>query len=344
MKKNLISVVMSVFNGANFLREAIISVLNQTYSDFEFIIIDDGSSDDSSEIIQSFNDSRIHFFCNPCNLGLAKSLNRGIELSSGEFIARMDCDDVCIPDRFEIQVEFLKSHDDIGICGSSIYMLQNDSKRRIQVYLDKYLLSFMLLFHNTMAHPSVMMKKVVLNDFHLRYDENMKAAQDYDFWARCAEVTNLANCPEPLLYFRVHGNNTIDRLPGIQEKAAASVRRRLLGQLGIMPSSSEAEIHEMLSSFFLGEKFFLTKGAIRRIEEWLKKILDSNERLARYPRIQFRHLLADIFNSVCCQYPSMGLPLLKIYYHSSLTNYLNNPLTNKIRAFYRCVRSMFFPR
>jgi glycosyltransferase involved in cell wall biosynthesis len=123
-----ISVVMSVYNGEKYLRQAIESILQQTYTDFEFIIIDDGSTDSSREIIQSYDDKRIRLVINEQNIGLTKSLNKGIRLAKGEFIARMDADDISLPQRFEKQVAYLDSHPEVGVLGTYANIIDHRGK------------------------------------------------------------------------------------------------------------------------------------------------------------------------------------------------------------------------
>ena len=120
MKKLKISVVMAVFNGGMYLRDSIQSILDQSLTNFEFIIIDDKSVDDSAKIITSFSDPRIRHIRNQTNLGLAASLNKGIKLAKGEYIARMDADDISLPNRLEIQANYLDFHPDISVVGSYV--------------------------------------------------------------------------------------------------------------------------------------------------------------------------------------------------------------------------------
>ena len=119
-----VTLLMSVFNGQSYLKEAIESILNQTFEDFEFLIINDASKDNSLRIIQSFDDSRIKLVHNSDNIGLTKSLNKGIDLAKGEFIARMDCDDISLPERLSMQVSFMDKNPDIGILSSANNFVQ----------------------------------------------------------------------------------------------------------------------------------------------------------------------------------------------------------------------------
>ena len=129
----LVTVLMPVYNGEKYLKEAIESILNQTFKDFEFLIINDGSTDNSVKIIQSFNDLRIRLIHNESNIGLIKTLNKGLKLSNGKYIARMDCDDVSLPKRLSVQINFMEKHPEIGVCGSWVKIIGLEQK-----FINKY--------------------------------------------------------------------------------------------------------------------------------------------------------------------------------------------------------------
>ena len=203
----LISVIMSNFNTEEkYLRPAIESVLNQTYENFEFIIIDDGSTNDSVSVIKSYNDSRIKLLINEENIGLTKSLNVALGVSRGEFIARMDADDICLPTRFERQVAFLRKNDSVIVCGTAAEIV-SDQKRHISnriSYLDiperdEY--SIRLMFGNdpNIIHISAMFNNIKLHKFGITYNENYRYAQDYRMWVSCCEVADFANINEVLM-------------------------------------------------------------------------------------------------------------------------------------------------
>lgn len=205
----LISVVMSVYNGQKFLAEAIESILKQTYTNFEFIIIDDGSTDNSLDIVWEFAaaDERIRVVVNETNLGLAKSLNKGIALASGKYIARMDADDISMPERFEKQVAFLDENDDIGLVGTNkinLDQITGQEKKYLKIPEGHLEILWTLLFTPPFIHPSVMIRRSFLLENNLRYSEELQAAQDYDLWMRSLSYTKGANLSEFLLIYRVH--------------------------------------------------------------------------------------------------------------------------------------------
>jgi len=190
---------MSVYNGEKYLREAIESILNQTFDDFEFLIVDDGSTDKTLEILREYakKDSRIKVIVNQGNIGLTKSLNKAIREAKGEYIARQDADDVSMPERLEKQIEFLERNLEIGMVGTFYYEISGEGRiiRRKVMPKDNKELRRTLIRYNPFFHGSVMIKREVFSKVGL-YNENFKRAQDYELWFRIANSYKLANVPE----------------------------------------------------------------------------------------------------------------------------------------------------
>jgi radical SAM superfamily enzyme YgiQ (UPF0313 family) len=206
-KSPKVSVIMSVYNGERFLRESIDSILNQTFRDFEFIIINDGSTDRTGEILDSYSDERIKIF-NQSNQGLTKSLNKALRLARGEYIARQDADDISEPNRLEVQVAYLESHPDIGLVGSFAKVIneQGDFTGNELIVPDFSEEIFELLpSRNCLLHGSVMFKRDII-DLVGNYNENFPYAQDYEFWIRISQKFKVANIPKYLYRFRIHHN------------------------------------------------------------------------------------------------------------------------------------------
>ncbi len=220
-----ISVVMSVFNSSKYLERAILSILNQTYKNFEFIIIDDGSVDNSLQIINRFSklDSRIVVIKQE-NKGLAHSLNIGIEISRGKYIARMDADDISFPDRLALQYKHMESNLDIGVLGTGAYMIDEDDRRikRFKLFNSKIFISTKdqklkseLIYGSCFIHPSIILRKSILNNLKYVYDSNLRVSEDFDLWCRLSEYVKFENLAIILLEYRVHTksmtmSNTID--------------------------------------------------------------------------------------------------------------------------------------
>lgn len=208
-----VSVVMSVYNGAEYLSEAIDSILAQTFPDFELIIIDDASSDDSQAIINGYTDKRIRLLINESNLGLPASLNKGIRYAQGKYIVRMDSDDISLPDRIEKQVRFMDAHPDIAASSGNYYMIDsfgNISKNifgRIRSHkMNEKMLQRYALIPSPLVHPAAIIRKEVF-DKGVAYNEKYKAAQDYDLWLNIWEKYKLGNIKDIILKYRVHSKS-----------------------------------------------------------------------------------------------------------------------------------------
>lgn len=216
MNLSMISVIMGVYNGERFLRESIDSVLNQTYSNFEFLICNDCSSDSSVDILEEYAalDSRIKIIHNKNNMGLAASLNRCIDMAQGEFLARMDCDDRCASNRFETQIEFLNCHKDVSVVGSNVYYMDDKGEVYGQSALDTGYISFFdAVKYNPLVHPTVMMRTEAVKSVN-RYTVNAltSRAEDFDLWCKmCEKGYRLCSLQEPLLYYREDMSNIVRR-------------------------------------------------------------------------------------------------------------------------------------
>lgn len=196
-----VSVIIPVYNGARYLRYALESILEQTYRDFEIVVINDGSTDESESVVRSYNDPRINLHTQQ-NIGLTRTLNRLIELANGAYLARMDQDDWSHPERLQIQVEFLQNHTEVKMCGSWIQAI--DVKNNL-VYSHKYpvtnhAIHEEMLLSNPFAHGSIMVRKGPDVYYRTEYDD----AEDMDHWARLCETHVVANLPHFLYHWRVN--------------------------------------------------------------------------------------------------------------------------------------------
>ena len=202
--KPTISVIMAVYNGEKYLRPAIESILGQTFSDFEFIIINDGSTDRTLEIIDSYHDERIVYLENERNMGLSATFNKGISVARGEYIACMDADDLSLKRRFAIQLAYLKNHTDVDILGTSIIMIDEEGRKRRTHHRPKSHLGlkWASLFSTPLYHPTVIAKAEILK--HHPYNEDLHNSEDYELWSRLLFTTStrFASLSEPLLLYR----------------------------------------------------------------------------------------------------------------------------------------------
>jgi len=178
-----VSVLMPVYNAGIYLSEAIESILNQSFQDFEFLIINDGSTDNSENTILSYQDNRIRYICNEQNIKLIATLNKGIELCKGDYIVRMDADDISLPQRIEKQVAYLDAHPDIGLCGSWFENFGEHVPTQIVKYLpDDTSIRIRHLYQTHIAHPTAVLRSSVLKLNHLNFDKAFIHGEDYHFW------------------------------------------------------------------------------------------------------------------------------------------------------------------
>lgn len=205
--EKLVTVFMPVYNTEKYLKESIDSILNQTYKNFELLIIDDGSTDSSIDIINSYDDDRIKLFRNEKNMGLPYTRNKGLELSKGEYIAFMDSDDISKGDRLEIQVKFLDNHKDFQVVSSSCESLINNkiSKPSKKIMNTEYIeINNRLIFYCCINNPTVMIRKNFFIKNNIRYKEECFVAEDYDFWVECImNGGKIATLSKPNLIYRV---------------------------------------------------------------------------------------------------------------------------------------------
>lgn len=187
---------MSVFNNEKYIQESIESILSQTFKDFEFVIVSDGSTDKTGEILDGFNDFRIKIIKNKKNIGLTKSLNKALKIAKGEYVARQDADDVSSPERFRKQVEFLNNNSEIKVLGTFAYGINNTGKilRKEMAPVSWVTVKKNLIKNNSFIHPSVMIKKDILDKVGL-YNEEFETTQDYELWFRILKVAKGANLP-----------------------------------------------------------------------------------------------------------------------------------------------------
>ncbi len=209
----LVSIIMAVYNGEKYIDKAIKSILNQTLKDFEFIIIEDGSTDNSLKIIKQFaqKDNRLKLIKNNKNIGLTRSLNQAIKHSNGEFIARQDVDDFSLPNRLKIQIQFLKKNPDYAFCGCNGIQQQN-KKNEIISFFDMEEIRENLIAENCFAHPSVVIKKSFLTKYGY-FDERFFYGQDFELWCRLIYKFNLKakNFKENLLIMNIPENRFLVR-------------------------------------------------------------------------------------------------------------------------------------
>jgi len=241
-----ISVILPVYNAATYLREALDSVLQQTYADFELLVYDDGSVDDSRQILDSYTDPRIIRHYSDENQGLIKVLNTSLSHARGKYLARMDADDICLPDRFEKQIAFLNQHSEYGICGTQLKLIHNGQE--IKRPCDDNALRWWFFKGSPLAHPSVMIRASVIHQNQLRFDETAYVAEDFDLWWRLAFYCKMYNLDEALLLYRIHPDQESSAKASIQAQSHAISLKKLMQFIGLNDRALTTEFIEHLLS------------------------------------------------------------------------------------------------
>lgn len=254
-----ITVLMPVYNAAAYVGQAIESILSQSFHDFEFIIINDGSTDGSEQVILSYSDPRIRYINNDGNKGLIYTLNRGMAMAQGDYIARMDADDISQPQRLEKQLAEFKKDPELVICGSFIKTFgRSESYIDYMAATNAQILSAIFIAC-PFAHPSVMLKKQALLKLDEVYRSDYKHAEDYDLWSRLVFTGHSKNIPEFLLHYREHDQQVSTVYQDIKYRTVEKIQLNLLHRLGLEPTAEEKAFH---LNFF--------KGISRQSPEYLE--------------------------------------------------------------------------
>lgn len=292
MKPN-VSVVMPVFNGEAFVKEALESILNQSFKQFEIVVINDGSTDKTQEIVTRLasKDARIRLINHPKNSGLIPCLNEGLELAQGNYIARMDADDIAHPIRLQRQFEFLESNPQVIVCGSYIRLFGEKSGIKTYPLVNDELKSS-LLFFSPLAHPSVMYKKTVIKP--IGYQAGFEFAEDFRLWSRLIDKGEFAVVPQTLLSYRTNENQISQTKRQLQMKHSRSVAQYLLEKLPLKLSKNELELH-MLTMF---PEDMTTKN-LEEITKWFSKISAANDERRLFEENACKKVLAKRFFELC---------------------------------------------
>lgn len=295
-----VSILMPVYNAEKYLIEAIDSILNQTFRDWELIIINDGSTDRSRELLSQIADNRVIIVDNETNLGLINTLNKGINLCKGEYIARMDADDISTPERIEKQVQFMDSHPHHIMCGTNALVIDNSGKvtGKIRNLTNNQLLQINFLFSNPFIHPSMMIRRDILKNNP--YDKQYKHIEDYELWCRIALLGEVANLEEDLLLYRWHDSNISVINAETQIRSKKEINKRQLERFGLTPDDSELYAHNITFNLYhLGTKQEISVDKVNDVEEWFNKLSIQNKKLNIFPQTDFTAFLWSRWLVLC---------------------------------------------
>ena len=269
----IISVIISVYNAAPYITKAIQSILEQTYTDFELIILNDGSTDNSANIIKRINDRRIIFLDDNTNAGAPARFNQGIEMAKGKYIAHLGADDISLPYRFKYQIELLEKNEDIGICGSDIILFNGKRKLGKWYYPERHEEILVRQFFTVgFAHPAVLIRKNVLKDNNLLYSTNCFPAEDYEMWYRLLKVTRGYNIRKPLVLYRISDTQATATKKELVQNFTDLIRERYLKDLGIEDDDQISYHCSLLNNRWLADSFFFKKAF-----EWFLHLVEINQ-------------------------------------------------------------------
>ena len=239
----LVSVLLAVHDGASFVRTAVASVLGQTLSDLELVVVDDASTDDTPEILGAIGDARMRVIRNDERLGLAGSLNRGLDAVRGPFVARLDADDVAMPQRLERQLARLRATPRAAVVGSAVIELDEAGRlgRPHAMPLGAVDVRWAALFGSPFLHPTVLVERDVLERHSFRYDTSFEESEDYDLWSRLLDVADGDNLPDSLVLYRVHPDQASQRRRELQRACQLRVARKAIARVapGLSPNGVE---------------------------------------------------------------------------------------------------------
>lgn len=264
-----VTVLMPTYNVGPYVEEAVNSVLQQTYADFELLVIDDCSTDQTVEVVKSISDPRIRIERNEKNLGLADNLNRGLSLIHTEYVARMDGDDIAEPNWLEEEVKVLDHHPEIGVCGGCGKRFgTSDSLIVLPESHEDCLVN--MLFSCSILVP--VYRHELYSKFGMRYRRESFPAEDYRFWVDCSQVTRLHNVPKVLFHYRMHEKQICTSLKEEQKGKTDDVRRLMLQRLG--DSLSKEDFEYFLNAFVDGE--IHDKSTLAERREFMEKLCGLN--------------------------------------------------------------------
>ncbi len=281
----LLTVLMPVYNGEKYLRPAIDSILNQTLTEFEFLIINDGSTDRSEEIIQSFQDLRIRYVKQNVNNGIVATLNNGLKLSKGRYISRMDADDIAFPYRLEKQLNYMLAHPECKLCGSQAIAINEFGEKiyKVRRPVSNDNIKVNHLFRNSFIHPSVIISAKIAKE--LKYSSNYQYAEDYYLFSQIALKHEVANLTKPLLNYRIHSENITTKKQVEMNKSEMKTIFYLLSDLFNEAVSEEVALHHR----FLTRAFDFVPP--NNIEKHLLKIKNANIIKQQYNQVLLEKML-----------------------------------------------------
>ena len=326
---------MPAYNAGKYIEEAIQSILTQTYSSFEYIIINDGSTDNTEAIIKSFKDERIVYINNQSNLGLIESLNKGILISKGTYIARMDADDVAMPDRLSEQLKTFNRCPAAVAIGTNYFVLNGNLLKLAKNEDDSDYLKSLLLFATCFCHPTVMIKNIFSKD-GIAYHHDFIHAEDYKLWTDLALHGELRNTDKPLLKYRSHPKQISVSHNESQLQISSRIRQEYMQALGFVYTGEQFEIHNAIGN----NEFIKSKEQLSQIEEWLSELIKQNKAKRKFNESSFNKAIHKFWLDSCGN-TCLGLWAYRSYFASGISKTVSLKLKQKLILFGKCTLRAF---
>ncbi|MCC2547908.1 glycosyltransferase [Hymenobacter sp. BT175] len=319
----LVSVILPIYNAGEYLRPAIESILSQTFQDFELILVDDFSKDDSLSVARSFAaDPRVTVLANDRNRGRSFTDNYGAEHARGRYIAKMDADDIALPHRLQAQVDFLEQNPTVGLTSSFMKCFgESDIVYEYPVSADA-VRSF-LLFNMPVANPTAFFRRSLLTEHGLRYDDTIQDTfgEDYEFIARAAQVVDIVNQPEILLHYRTLPQTVKADVHARRNAKSNQIRERLLGVFGIPFTERELHVHNTISYY----PFTLGDITLAEVHAWLWKIHIYNQERRYADPAAMLSAVAERWFLTCYLNPDKKTNSLREYRRQPLARHYQAP-------------------
>jgi glycosyltransferase involved in cell wall biosynthesis len=332
MTKPAITVLMPVYNGENYLREAMESILAQTFPDFEFLIINDGSLDKSEEIILSYSDSRIRYVKNPVNLKLIATLNIGFNLAQGKYVARADADDINYLDRLREQYDFMEEHPEIGLSGTGIELFGENMPGKTVLYsADHNTIRLKHLYQIHLSHGTAIFRMDVIRSHNLFFDASYSHAEDYELWTRFSRVSKLANIEKPLYKVRHHEDEVSKLYASAQQQNSLRVKQREFMEMGLELSEKEIELFTMVSQHEYKQDTLFVKA----VKNLLQRMVEANDRTGFIEVEFFKKSMGQFWLNTVYNCTSLGLFSFRQFYLSGLSTYRSLTISERSKFFLR---------
>jgi glycosyltransferase involved in cell wall biosynthesis len=304
-----ITVYIPVYNREKYIKEAIDSVLAQTFQDFELILVDDGSTDNSVNIIKGYTDKRITLIEAPHNMGVRKAANMALKAAKGKYIVRLDSDDICVPERLEKQFRFMEVNPEVGLSGGQLQLFGNDNS--VWNYpVDPDMIKAGLFFEPTISQGASILRRELVEKGYLYDEEGLNYAEDYELWYRLKGITKMGNIPDILIYYRRDEQNVTLQLKDKANGLLRIIHKRNLRDLGIDASERELDLHHILLGIFPKD---FKPSDLKDAKKWSDRLISMNDLKKHYPEKAFKEIIQKKWSRLFYRLSSVPIKFVIAY-------------------------------